>query len=393
MNKTEFDNALRRECFDLPNLAEFLVSENENFKEDGGIRMSLTTPHLCQPRKVVLTGCGDSYCAAVAAARAFTLLGGVFDARAIPAVEFSRHYKTSAIGTEPFNPLVYIISASGGPARNVEAARRTNEANLGGLSVAVTANPESPLAKECKEMILLRTPALQNDFDEHSPGLRSYYASMYALMSSAIRMGEVKGHYSMSEANKMRSATMNFAKSFEPEMERIDQQMFELAEKWKDIESFECVASGADMATAWFAAAKIFEATGDIATYENVEEWAHIPFFSERPQENAVAFFVNHNDPSYPRFKKSIQCAVNLGRPVLVISDAPASEFPEECTVCTIPTPEYFWQMPLMAYVPYSLFAGYLARFKGVKFFRADMADKFTPDLNQLRNSEIVVVK
>ena len=76
-----------------------------------------------------------------------------------------------------------------------------------------------------------------------------------------------------------------------------------------------------------------------------------------------------------------------------VITDAPASDFPEECVVCNIPSPKYYWQMPFMHYVPYSILAGYLARFKNTGFFRKDMADLFKPDINHLRDSEIVVVK
>ena len=393
MIKSEFDNALRRECYDLPILAEHLVTVNENFKEDGGIRMSLTTPELCQPRKVVLTGCGDSYCAAVAASRAFKLLGDVFDVKAMNSVEFCSHYDAGNIGTEPFNPLVYIISASGSPSRTHEAARRTNELGTGGLSVAVTKNPDSMLAQLCQKTILVRPNEFDNPFKEYPPGMRSYYASIYALLSSAIRMGEVKGHYSMGEAYAMRRATAEFAKAFEPEMERIDNQMYELAEKWKDIESFECVAAGEDMATAWFCAAKVYEASGDFVTYENVEDWAHINFFSEKPQENAVCFFANYNAPEYPRFKKSIEAAIKLGRPTLVITDAPVSDFPEEAIVCQIPSPKYYWQMPLMHHMPYALFSGYLAKFKGVEFFRTDMPDVFVSGNNHLRDSEIVVVK
>ena len=82
-------------------------------------------------------------------------------------------------------------------------------------------------------------------------------------MPAAIRMGEVKGVYPMSDASDMKRNMVEFPAALEAEAERIDQQMFELAEAWKNYESFECVSDGSDMATAWFCAAKIAEATGD----------------------------------------------------------------------------------------------------------------------------------
>lgn len=394
MNKCEFDNQLRRECMDLPNLGNHLLNDNiETTPDYQGLRLALSTPDLCQPRKVVLTGCGDSYCAAVAGARAFTLLGQVFDARAIPAVEFSRHYPSGEIGTEPYNPLVYIISKSGSPARCVEVARRVNETNLGGLSVGVTATPDSPMAKECKRILKVDVPELENPFNEYPPGCRSYYASMYAVFSSAIRMGEVKGQYSMAEASNMRKATQRFAEAVNNNFEQIDEQIFEVAKAWKDLDSFEFVSSGADMATAWFTAAKVYEASGDIATYENVEDFCHICYFADHPEKVGTVFYVNYKDPSYPRYKKAIASAVSLGRPTLIITDAPVSDFPEEAVVCSIPSPEYYWQMPIAHYVPGCLLAGYIARLKGVAFFRTDMRDVFVSETNKLRTSKIEIVR
>jgi len=394
MIKSDFDNMLRREALSLAELGNHLLNEGvENDGNYGGLRLALSTPDLCSPRKVILTGCGDSYCAGVAAERAFKLLGRGVNAEAMPIAEYTRNYPADAIGTEPNNPMVYIVSASGGPSRCFEAAKRTNDVNLGGLSVAVTGNAESPLGKECKRTLLVPTPPLENVFGEAIPGCRSYYSSMFALFSSAIRMGEVKGVYPMSDASDMRKNMVEFPAAVEAEAERIDQQMFELAEAWKDFEAFECFADGSDMATAWFCAAKIAEATGDFATYENVEEFGHINYFAKDPATTPAIFFANYNDPAYVRYKRSIDASVKLGRPTLVITDAPESDFIEGAIVCRIPSPKYYWQMPLAQHVPFDLLAGYLAKLKGVAMFRRDLPELFQPGNNKLRNSQIDIVK
>ena len=66
MNKATFNNAFREEVFDLPNIPGVLTGF-DNDKEDRGIRMALTTPEHFAPRAVLLMGCGDSYCAGLAA--------------------------------------------------------------------------------------------------------------------------------------------------------------------------------------------------------------------------------------------------------------------------------------------------------------------------------------
>ncbi|MGI5888309.1 MAG: SIS domain-containing protein [Oscillospiraceae bacterium] len=394
MNKSAWDNMLRREVMSLPELGTHLLNDNiETTPDYGGIRLALSTPDLEKAKKVILTGCGDSYCAAVAGARAFRLLGKGVDAVSMPIVEYTREYPSSLIGTEPQNPLVYIISKSGGPSRCREAAKRTNEVNLGGLSVAVTATPDSPLAKECRRIVQVDVPDLENEFNEAIPGCRSYYASIYAVFSQAIRMGEVKGVYPMSLASKMRNATQEYAAAVIENIEPVDEQMFELANEWKKLDTFEFVSSGADMATAWFSAAKIYEATGDFATYENAEEFCHINYFADKPKNIGTVFMINSGDPSYPRFKGSVEASVGLGRPTLVVTDAPKEDFPEGAIVCTLPSPKFYWEMPIAHYVPVCLFAGYLAKAKDVAMFRTDLPKIFKPDGNQLRSSAVKVVK
>ncbi|MBR2672231.1 MAG: hypothetical protein IKE27_08520 [Oscillospiraceae bacterium] len=393
MIKSDFDNMLRHECMDIPALGLHILNDGVENREDyTGIRMALTTPELLSARKVILTGCGDSWCAAVAGARAFQLLGKGVDAEAIPIVEYTREYPASAIGTEPCNPLVYIVSVSGGPSRCFEAAKRTNDVNLGGLSVAVTANAESPLGQECKRQVLTDIPELENPFNEHVPGCRSYYASLYSLFSQAIRMGEVKGVYPMSTAGDMRKNIQAYTAAVNENFDAMDEQALKIAKEWKKIETFEFFSSGADMSSAWFSAAKIYEATGDFATYENVEEFAHINLFADHPETIGTVFMINYKDPSYPRYKKSVDASVALGRPTWIITDAPRSDFPENVIFTSLPSPKYYWQMPAAHYIPVCLFAGYLARVKKVEMFRRDLPDLFKPGGNQLRNSKVEIV-
>lgn len=388
MNKSDFNNAFKAETFGLPKLAKQLSEEN-----DRDFRMALTVPQHFSPRKVVLTGCGDSYCAAMAAAPVFEELGHI-DATAMPAIEFTRHFATGKIGGEPCNPMTFIISASGSPSRVIEAAKRAKECGVGALSVAVTANGESELAKNCVETLFVKTPEFENKYPyEHSPGTRSYYANMYALLTQAIRMGELKMHYPMSQAGKYKQACVDYAASYEPVMEQIDDQMFELAKTWKDLEKFEFVACGPEATTAWFGAAKVYEASGDIATSENTEDWCHINYFAKDPENIGTVVIIGKDSTAYNRTVEVTRVMARIGRPTLVITDGDKADFPAEVTVCTVPSPEYSFAFQLMNYVPINLLSGYIAKMKDAKFFRGGEGVFGIDDGSIIKQSEITVIK
>ena len=140
MENNMFDNPLSSQCLSLPELAKPQV-------EGALLGLSQAIPEdvLKKIRRVLITGCGDSYVAAQAAIPAFRKFAGRFGsqfsyARAIDAARFTDF---SSLGGE--NALVIGVSCSGGPARISEVLERANR--YGCVSLALTNNPESPAAK------------------------------------------------------------------------------------------------------------------------------------------------------------------------------------------------------------------------------------------------------
>ena len=386
MKKLDCNNALRMETFDLPVMARPFAEAN-----DKPLRMALTTPQLFSPRSCLLVGCGDSYCAGVAAKPLFEQLGGI-RTEALSAMEASRHWPKGRIGNEPCNPLLYVISASGNVSRNIEVCQRAAACGVGALTVAVTAHPDSPMAKASQAVLPISPTPFDSGFDEHSPGLRSYYASLYALCSSAIRMGEVKTRYPMSQADDYRRAMVEYAESFGGEvMEQIDDAMFALAQQWQEFDSFEFLGSGAQMATTWFDAAKIYEATGDVATYEDMENWCHVNYFARDHRRVGTVLSISKDSPAMVRALEVAEVLARL-RPTLIVTDADAALFPKEATVCQLPSPRYGFLAPLMDYVPVALLSGYLARLKGVSLFRGGEPAFQSQPAHFLKTSQIEIV-
>ena len=103
----------------------------------------------------------------------------------------------------------------------------------------------------------------------------------------------------MEKAGEYLKSMVEYAESFRDVMDSIDDQMFEIAEKWKDLSSFEFVASGTDMATAWFGSAKVYEASGDVATYENIEDWCHVNYFAQNPEKIGTVVVLDKDSPRH----------------------------------------------------------------------------------------------
>ena len=150
MDKRNFDNPLRQQCMSLPELCD---AQLEGVKRGlAGIPADV----LRKIRRIMITGCGDSYVAAMAAIPAFEKFGGRFGNtftyhRAIDLCRF-----TSFENVSGENTLVIGVSCSGGPARIQEALRRAN--HYGCVSLALTNNPESPAAKEAKYRLIVNSP-------------------------------------------------------------------------------------------------------------------------------------------------------------------------------------------------------------------------------------------
>ena len=73
MDKREFDNPLRQQCMSLPALCADQIAGVRR-----GLGNALTVEELRQIRRVIITGCGDSYVAAQAAIPAFKKFAGKF---------------------------------------------------------------------------------------------------------------------------------------------------------------------------------------------------------------------------------------------------------------------------------------------------------------------------
>ena len=385
MDKREFDNPLRQQCMSLPDLCADQIAGVRK-----GLAEAFTDEELRQYRRIIITGCGDSYVASLAAIPAFKQFAGKFGSNFyyVRAIDAARYMKFDPRQSEA--TMVIGVSCSGGPARVQEVLRRAN--HYGCMTLALTNNPDSPAAHEAKRSLIVNTPAFPNA----NPGLRNYYASLTGLYMLAARLGEVTGCSPSGTVDGMAKAIADYTAAYAPLLDKIDDQMFELAQSWKDFKAYDFIGDDIQFATAFFSAAKIVEVAGGMTSTDDSEDWCHVGFFQKEPARIGTVVVADRTANDRSRIGETIKQAAGIGRPILLVANGSKEDFDvtADIAVCQVPqAPEgYSFLLPLLNYVPGAILAGYISTLTGEPFFRGGSGVWADPASNSIRTSKIEIV-
>lgn len=336
---------------------------------------------LCrQPRrfdKVYITGCGDSYCAAMAAQYAFMEYTGM-DAEAVPVIDLSRYYKRERLVN---NALVIIVSNSGTVARCIELAMRVRDA--GGTVLAVTGNEQGGLYLNASEAVRLSIPKFV-----YAPGIRSYCGCLAALYMFAVEMGLARGEITGARAEQAIYGLQKLPEAIEACLPLWEQKANTLAKKWQDMTGFELIGSGPAKAAAVFGCAKALETTGRPAFAQNTEDWFHMNFFVKDITQTGTILLSGDSAGDAGRAKELHRVALDMGRPLIWVGDA----FSEEGDCMRLPKTDEYTLDPFVQYLPVSMLFSHLGDRLGEAYFR-DGKGRFHAcvDCATLIQSEIVV--
>ena len=193
------------------------------------------------PSGIIFTGSGDSFASSLLAHYLSQM-----QAVAADPYELQLHAKVSK------NKTLFITSVSGKTRTNIPLAKRVR--GLAKKRVAITANPESPLAKECDDVIQLRyrSPGILTS------GTASFSASLLAVASLIRRLPKLDSL---------------------PIMER-QAAGWARRSRVHPRGGFLFVGSGTGYSLAMYAAFKIHEVLGLSAQYQNTEQLGHSQLFS-----------------------------------------------------------------------------------------------------------------
>ncbi len=380
MNRNDYDNSLARQARRLEEYAK-IVYESVFPQVD-----QLPVKEIWDAQKIFITGCGDSWLAGIAAKPAFESVTKI-ETNAPRAIDFSRALSNKNLGYSPNTPLVILISYSGTAARVIECAKRASK--YGANTIAITNNPNSPLAENCRYCIHVGLP----ENGEYQPGLTTYNASMIALFAIALRIGRIRNKITPLEYEDMKKELLSFVSEAQKKVSEYEERAFETALKWKDLKAEDFIGDYGDYATAFFGSAKVIETFGGYTTYDDSEDWCHINYFLADPEKIGRVVINNESSPSYDRMLETINAVKILKSPCMIVSDAGKEAFPETMEVFTTVKPKYFWMNPLIQHIPFDFVAGYIAALKGETGFRAD-DERYNSDLakNRLKSGTQIVI-
>ena len=197
--------------------------------------------------ELVFTGSGDSFASSLCA---HYFSGG--EALAADPYELQQYPRLAK------NRIIFITSVSGKTRANVQLARRVK--GLAKRCVAVTAHPQSSLARECDDVIRLHYKANRT----RTAGTLSFTISLLALASTLRRLPDLHG------------------------LSRIETSAARWARRVKTStgEGFLFVGSGIGYALSAYGAFKIHEVLGEPAYYQHTEQLGHSTLFGLEGTEN-----------------------------------------------------------------------------------------------------------
>ena len=242
-----------------------LLNQSRRLREYIGIVYDNVLPQVMQipvkeifdAQKIFITGCGDSWLAGVAAKPAFESITKI-ETYAMRAIEFSRILNNKNLGYSPNTPLVILISYSGTASRVVECARRA--AQYGANTMAITNDPDSPLARACRYCLNVGLP----EGGDYFPGGTTYNASMLALFMLAIRIGRVRNKITPLEYDEMHKELLAFPERCNDKVEEYAERAFEIACTWKDLKAEDFIGDYGDYATGSLVRQRSSNALADI---------------------------------------------------------------------------------------------------------------------------------
>ncbi len=310
--------------------------------------------------RIVSTGCGDSFMAAVATQWAMERLGGV-PTEAAMAMRAARYGLPIAGTLSSARTLVMAVSVSGAVSRTQEAVAIGREA--GALTVALTGNPGSPLGQRAEHILDCRIPEFVA-----APGVRSYRISLLALWQVAIHMGTMRGHLNAQAALDYKNQLRSLADAAARTIDLCRQPAQDLASILAHCPHFTFVGDGPSYASALFSAAKILEALGRDAWGQDTEEWAHLQYFS-RFNPQSPTFVLDAAGPGSGRVREILDPMRHIGREIVLI--APQDSALAALCRHHLPVAQGVHPMfaPMINAIPGELLSAYLAEVAGEAHF------------------------
>jgi glucosamine--fructose-6-phosphate aminotransferase (isomerizing) len=301
--------------------------------------------------RIFLTGCGDPYMLAIAAAYAFEKWTGVA-AEAVEAAELTL-YRSHELWNE--RTLVILITSSGKTVKVVDAARLARQ--RGAPMFALTNRNPSPVTEETDNVIQTRA-----GWSDSFPTKQTTTA-LALLQSLALHWAEAAGSMPLAKIQALRAELSNVPAAMEKTLE-LEETMREIANQYLRAPIYQFIGSGPNLATAHLGAAKIKETSQSRAEACNLEEFAHLHGLSM--QEGDPIFIVTEPGMIGERNRLIGMWIETNGADAIVVGAKAEKEAWVALNVRFVEVPDHDEMFgPLISLLPLQLFAYFTAVGKG----------------------------
>jgi glutamine---fructose-6-phosphate transaminase (isomerizing) len=330
-----------------------------------------------------MIGCGDSYCAAVAA-RQFMAKATGRHVEPVEAMEFSRYL----VEDLPKNSFVFGVSNSGTVSRTIEGVRLARE--KGAWTFGVTVHASSKLAQTAETLLRVNSvdniKELPDGTRVITPGTVTYTASMLGLFTAAIAIGERLGTLDAARSAEFVASLRSVAEA----MRLSDAGTREIADKLAPSltpdRNVVILGAGPNYATAYFAMAKWFEALTRPCHASQLEEWAHEQYFMTGADTDT--FLILPPGAGRDRGLEQARAARDMGSRVIIVGEAgdAAAEAAADVYFPMPPgIPEYL--TPFVYKLPFEYVACETSRLQNVPFLNFNNPKRQEVNFRQIFHS------
>lgn len=332
---------------------------NVNIKKIGKIL------HQSQIERIILTGSGDSYCAAWFGAYLGQRWRPDLDIRHIAPFEFVNYYNPKYLQ----NSAVIGISVSGNTPRVIEALRFARK--YGAKTIGVTDNPQGRINTEVDHSLLIQAspPETLETSSYVTEGAKEYTGYHHDIAQTKTYLANL-GALSLIMAFSTSQEEVTLAlirEAFELVNTAINQQQdyIKISNKLTHgISRIIFVSSGANGPTGLFGAYKMFEFSLNGFSCD-IEEYCHTNYFIT--DENSFVIFIASDFPAFDRIKEIepvIRDVIDAKTLVLVNTDL-YKESKKESHQLLVKTPKNEVLSPLIFTIPVEFLSYSIARSNG----------------------------
>lgn len=262
-------------------------------------------------------GCGDSYCAALAA-RSFMMDATRRMIEPVESLEFARYL----VEYMPADAFVFGVSNSGTVSRTIEGVRLARE--RGAWTFAVTVDAANRLANTAETLVKVNaTPNIKERPDGTrviTPGTVTYTASLLGLCLAGIALGERTGTLDAKRSRAVIDEFQRLADAMAIADDASRTTAAEIAASFTRDRKTVILGGGPNYATAYFGMAKWHEALTRPCHTSELEEWAHEEYFITDAETDT--FILLPPGGGHSRGLEQAMAARDMGSRVIMIAAA-----------------------------------------------------------------------